>query len=552
MLPPTDALPAWPKKLQVPAMHWFRPAFIGAVLAVAAILIFTGLAHYAFWDDEAATALGAKAILRVGYNSALIDHGNIVAYRHGATLKGLRNRVEPLLGPYMTAASFAVFGLHTWSGRLPFAFFGLGTIALTLFWARRESWQMLGVLAIGLIGNVSLILYARNCRYYTLSIFFSLALAYIYFRRKADYRSVAAFAALSILLFASSYLNYLAFYVCLTVDYIVWRRDVSPISWRLMLCLFIPQLVINGVIASVWNPFVTQHGESLLLNSSSNKWTLFFWQWRDADQCEFFSFPLLLLAFGVGLAQRRPLLVRGCLALAVYIIAVTLASPQAIYSTDVADVRYLTPIIPLAIALETIVICVLFESREWLPFAAALVVFGTNLLNGGPFLRDGFRSTLISYIGELIDPPSDPFKPTAEWIDRHIPEGSSIWVEPDYSAYPLMIRAPRALYAWQLTWPPGPGYADLPRIHFMGQLPPDYLVAFGPSLDFMTGFLDRWKRPDVTYKQVAMIDTYWKDLYRPELMQRSFESTTNYNPRTDAVYILERTAPPLPPNRQMK
>ena len=215
---------------------------IGVTLIIAAILLFTGLGFHAFWDDEAATALGAKGILRTGYNSALIDYGNIVAYNNGSALKGYENRIEPLLASYVTAASFALFGINTWSGRLPFAFFGFGTFALILFWARRERLPLLIVLAIGLIGNVSLILYSRNCRYYAPSIFFSVAAAYIYSQKKRDSRSLVIFVGLSIGLLLSNYLNYIAFYVCLGLDYIVWERRRMPLSWRMLLFLFIPAI----------------------------------------------------------------------------------------------------------------------------------------------------------------------------------------------------------------------------------------------------------------------------------------------------------------------
>ena len=248
---------------------------IGTTLAVAAILLFAGLGHYAFWDDEAATALGAKAILRTGYNSALLDHGNIVAYRNGIALHGFSNRVEPLLAPYLTAASFAVFGVHAWSGRLPFALLGLSTFALMLYWMRHEDRRVLAVLAIGLIGNVSLILYARNCRYYALAIFASLAVVYFYQRLRPDPRRVAEFVGASLLLFVSNYLNFFALYVCLALDYLVWRRRQAPLPWRTLLWVLGLQVIVGGIIANVWNPFQTQHGGAVFQNTVWERWKLF-------------------------------------------------------------------------------------------------------------------------------------------------------------------------------------------------------------------------------------------------------------------------------------
>ena len=287
-------------------------------------------------------------------------------------------------------------------------------------------------------------------------------------------------------------------------------------------------------------------------NSLADKWTLFFWQWRDTDQCEFFSFPLLLLALGLGITQRRPLLVRGCAALFAYAAVITLVSPQRVSLTPVADIRYLAPLIPLGIFVEAAALCAFFEGYSLLLAAAAVVAFGTNLLNGGPFLRDGLRSTLISYLGELAHPPIDPYAPTADWINEHIPEGSFVCVLPTYATYSLMIRAPRALYGWQLSSPPKQQFAGLPAAYFVGQSAPDYVVVFGPVPDDINKFMQTFLGLDVTYTQVATINVYWMNAYRPELFQREFEPITKFDPNKEAVFVFKRTEPPLAAGREMQ
>jgi len=110
-----------------------------------------------------------------------------------------------------------------------------------------------------------------------------------------------------------------------------------------------------------------------------------------------------------------------------------------------------------------------------------------------------------------------------------------------------MFHAPKALYAWQLEWPPRPDFAFLPRIHFQGQEPPDYLIAFGPSIDQVTQTIQKSMRPEVKYQQVAAINVFWRDLYRPELFWHVFEPITGFDPKTQAIYILKRTSPPVEP-----
>jgi hypothetical protein len=124
-----------------------------------------------------------------------------------------------------------------------------------------------------------------------------------------------------------------------------------------------------------------------------------------------------------------------------------------------------------------------------------------------------------------------------------VPEGKSIWVLPDYAAYPLMFHAPRAVYAWQLPWPPRADFARLDPVNFQGLQAPDYLVAFGPALGEMARTLQSWNRPDVRYQPVATLDVFWKDTYRPELMWRTFAPITGFDPKTQAIYIFERVSP---------
>jgi hypothetical protein len=166
-------------------------------------------------------------------------------------------------------------------------------------------------------------------------------------------------------------------------------------------------------------------------------------------------------------------------------------------------------------------------------------------IDGQRLLDNGIRVTIFSYIEELIRPPPEPYTPAAQWINEHVPAGDSIWVMPDYATYPLMFHAPGALYAWQLEWPPRPDFAKLPRIHFIGQEPPDYLIAFGPSLPGMAQAIRNLNRPDVSYKQVATINVFWKDLYRPELIWRTFQPISNFDPKTQAVYVFQRVGPPI-------
>jgi hypothetical protein len=517
-----------------------RPLWIFPALAVWVFLIFTQLGHYALWDDESLVALSAKGVQRTGDTSVLLNHGNIVAYRNGLHIHDFADRALPPLDCYLAAASFDFFGVSAWSARLPFALFGLGTGLLLFLWARDLPIVQRWVFLAAVFGNVSLILFSRQCRYYSLTLFFSVAIVFVYTRWKGGARDLVLLAALSVCLFASNVMSYGALYLALALDYVIWGRKRQHLNRLQWIALFGPQLFLCGLIGSVWNPFRTTLGTYEAANTLLDRLSLFFWCWRDMDRCEFFALPLLLLALGVGIFQRRTWMIRGCVAIAVYVAAIALVSPQLIRQSAESEVRYLAPVIPLALALEAGALVALLQKRTALLIVAAVLAFGTNLFNGGPFLSWGLRSTLLSYLGELSLPQAEPYTPTADWINEHVPENASVWVTPYYAAYPLMFAAPRALYAWQLSWPPRPDLAGLPAIQFAGRQAPDFIVTFGPARGEVAQFMKSKSLPGFHYRFVTTLNYFWKDMYRPELYWRTFESVTTFNPEKDGVSIYQR------------
>lgn len=538
--------------------HLQRLAIYVLVIALNSLFLFARLGHYAIWDDEAMISLVAKGVLRTGDTSVLPDDHNIVAYRNGLLVRDLHDRSTPPLAAYLTAGSFAIFGESAWAARLPFALFGLATVALLLWWLRCAAVDCLTMLlfALAILGNVSFFLYCRNCRYYAPTLFFSVAIAFFYLRWKGAMSGLLTISLLSILLFAANYMAYVLLYLCILADYFIWRRKERSLSWQNWLGLLGPQFIANAAIASIWNPLKTQFGSYVAHNDLADRFTLFFWNLRDLNACEFCVGILILAAPFVGLVYKKPWLVRGAVALWVYIVAATAVSPQLVHDTSVADVRYLVPLIPLFLALEVLTLICLFGKKPLLALGIAFVAFATNLLHGGLFFpstllpentRPFTYSTFASYLADLISPPGDPYTPTAAWINANVRAGESVWVEPDYMAYPLMFHAPHAIYAWQLAANnTDPQFAKLPPIHFQGRVPPDYIVAFGPVVQQVAPLIQRWS--GVRYEQCATIDHFWKDLHRPELFWRTFKPIAGYNKQLAAIYVFKRAGSSSPPS----
>ena len=516
-------------------------AVSAGMLVIAAILLFTRLGHYALWDDEALDALSAKAIRLTGDTTAMIGQ-NLIAYRGGILLKGLRHQGMPPLPGYTAALGISLGGETAFGARWAFALCGLLTVALLLrFLMRRAEPRFFLLFCAAMVGNVSLWLFLRQCHYYALTILFTTAAALLVLGIPDTRRKQCAFAALLCLLLAANSIIYVAFMGCLAVDYWLWQRKTSPLDRTAWLLLLVPQLLVGLVFIFLWNPLATRFGAYLGQNSLANRLTILWWNLRDLNRCEFGAGVLLLAAPFVGLARRNVLLIRGTVAFLIFIVVESALSPQTVKFASVADVRVLAPLIPLAAALGTGVLHEL--PRHWRLRIAPIAAFAffTNFPNGGPMLPSGTRSTFASFIGELMHPPDDPYTPVAKWINEHMRTGESVWVMPDYMAYPLMFHAPDALYAWQLKPPAAPQFSHLPPIHFAGLVAPDYVIAFGPVVRQIVPIISSWDR--IRYERVVAIDHFWKDMHRPELFWRTFTPITNFDRASESIYIFQRVEP---------
>ena len=90
-----------------------------------------------------------------------------------------------------------------------------------------------------------------------------------------------------------------------------------------------------------------------------------------------------------------------------------------------------------------------------------------------------------------------------------------------------------------------PQFKDLPDIHFKGVVLPDYIIIFGPMVAQIRAMLQQWRGQGADYEEIYRINTFWKDLYRPELFWRTFKPITGSDPETQAIYIFKKTSETL-------
>ncbi|MCX5789346.1 MAG: hypothetical protein NTX64_12685 [Elusimicrobia bacterium] len=520
-----------------------RLAILAVFLAGAAFMLFWNLGRYALWDDETMTALAAEGVIETGDTSAM--HGrNIAAYREGLLLKGLHDRSTPPLASYLAAVSLRVFGPSAWAARIPFAALGFSLMlfAAAVIWRSDPSLLSTFLWSAAILGNTSLMLFLRQCRYYSPVILLSVLIGFLYLKWEKGFSQLAALSILSFLLFAANSMNWLALSACLLVDYLFWKRKTEPIGVGQALAVIAIQGLLCGLLALIWNPLFTRFGSSVHAGSGWDRFELFYWNLRDLNAAEFMAGGLVLLAIPVAILRRDSWLMRGLAAIVVFVGVVSLVSPQTIANTRVADVRYLAPLIPVGIGVGVRLLTLLFSNAAGWAVVVALVAFWTNILNG-TIIKQGMRSVPAEYLHELLTPNQEPYTPVIAWVNSHVKEGESIWVLPDHMTYPLMFHAPQAVYAWQLarSQRSDPEFKDLPPIHFKGVQSPDYLVVFGPAVVTVRSLIRNWKAAGVSYQEVGRINAFWKDLYRPELFWRTFTPILNYDPETQAIYIFKKS-----------
>jgi hypothetical protein len=508
-------------------------------ILLSAILLFTHLGHYALWDDEAITALTARGVWRTGDTSAIAGH-NYVLYRNGLITRDLKDRATPPLQFYVVAPFLGLLGDTPLAARLPFAVLGIACVSLVLYWLKKSdadatTWLLT---AIAIIGNVSFMLYFRQCRYYGLTMFFTVAAGYAYLHVNS-HRNKIILSIVMLLLLAANYMTFAAVVTAMLFDYLIWQRRRSRIAFRDLLLIALPSIWIGGAIVWIWNPLrIAEPPPAIHHSWITERLILLWWNLRDLDACEMGPGILLLASPLLFFIRRDAWLLRSFVALSVCIVVISIVSPQHVGPTSIADVRYLSALIPLCIAVS--VLALRQFPRGFALFIGAIAFF-TNALNASFFATSSLHSTPYLYALELLHPPSEPITPVVQWIDANVKRDESIVVVPPHMIYPLMFHAPQAIYAWQLSAPVRPDLAALPRIHMAQQSSPDYVILFSEHRAGIGQVTLPTPEPTM-YQRIAQLNVWGHDAFRPELFLRTF-LPVKFDPQTQGVLIFRKVEP---------
>ncbi len=519
-----------------------------AVMVVAsAVLLLARLGHYAPWDDEAITAMTSRSLWRTGDTSSRPDDHNLIAYRNGLLVRNFKDRFTPPLQFFLLAPAIGLFGDGNLAIRFPFAICGAITVAIGLRWLWRAlppSPLLWWAAAFILLTNVEFFLFFRQCRYYGLAMMLTTATAYLYCHRTGRTRGIWGLSIVMASLLMAQYLDYAAAVGCLVVDYAIWGRRHRRITLPQWFVLIVPQLVVAAIVCPIWNPIARQHEAGP--DGFPHHWfpdhlRLLWMNGRDLVACDFVVLPLLLASPVLWFKRRSPALLRGPTAIAVFIGVVSLLVATAAQESQTAEVRYLAPLIPVCLGVGIVAVRGTLALNppvriSVLALSALSVMVGTSVHDREPTVL----SVPLSFYAELARPAVEPYTPTIAWVNQHVPAGASVFVAPDYMAYPLMLRAPGPTYAWQLNDPPRADFAGVAPVHIHGRVPPDYMIAFGTSqmARGVPDALHELARRGVRYDLIDTLPYYWHDMFKAERVWHAFGTVKAG--KGEAIYIYRR------------
>ncbi|HVC98376.1 MAG TPA: hypothetical protein VND64_32215 [Pirellulales bacterium] len=443
-----------------------------AVVSFAALLLFFDLGGKYLWQDEAATAVLARRLVRFGTPRAY-DGVNLISLDHFAAedeaeaaaragdpraavnyyisrgdLKADTTWKWQPWGQFVVAGgSFLAFGESTWPARFPFAMAGLATVIVLFHLVWRESgdlsWAVLSATLLSCNGYW--ILHCRQCRYYSLtSLGLVLTLAGYIRWQNGKRGGAASFVSAAWLWFQ---MDYGTIWPVLAILFADACRVPPRQLWR--------PVLVGLLLGLSLAPFVFYYELWGRMSVATGTWATRFA--RTVFDTNAFLVPLPVLAAAGWLSfsakgerSRLPRLAVLCVAaLQVWVPSV---APAAFF-------RYQVAIAPLAALLTAWTALRLVERlfagrrlRLWLAAAITSAIALTPLLSAPgavlvprsawpvPTLGTPFRDDLVHMLSEVFGSRPDPNAVVISWLAQHARPEDEILV--NYEDVPLMFYLP--------------------------------------------------------------------------------------------------------------
>jgi hypothetical protein len=366
-------------------------------------MLLANLGNQYLWEDEAQTALVSQTILTQGVPRGY-DGKNFFSQENGAEYgDNYIWRWHTWLPFYVLAGFYKIFGVSTFVSRLPFALFGVGTVVATYFFARAfwPDTRIPAIASVLLAISVPFLLLCRQCRYYSMTMFFCMLSlhAYVALLHGKKYAAVMLFVT-STLLFHSLHIYVVVLFAAMLLHAILLHRD----RLKLLLVVIAAVMLVNGpwLVWLAGMNYRKPHGDEV-------RQPLLLIAWVGISSV--FPFWLFIVAAIVAVVRRvrtgwflfRERLFWEKLSLPVFfvifnIVVIIVISPLPYF-------RYVAPSVPLVIILVAVIID---AAAKVSPVFAVVVV--ASLIAGGQ-LKD--------YLYEITHDYDGPIEGIVSYLNEH-------------------------------------------------------------------------------------------------------------------------------------
>ncbi len=487
--------------------------FILAATLAAALLILTNLGNTYLWSDEAHTALLAKTILSHGmpkgtdgFNSYSVD----ISGNNSDTDKKGTWVLTPWLS-YYVAAPFTLLPAEgsEWALRLPFALFGIFTVPLVYLLARRLFDRKTAAgSAVFLVLCVPFLLYSRQCRYYSMAMFFSvwLLIAYDKFlKNEKGYFQHTFFSQL--FLFHTNYMIWTGMVAGLAAHFLIFNFDRKRLENAFFLAVYSLIFHLPWILM-----FAKKAGRDV---AEPGKYVENFRNFLIGVNNYLLPLGFLLAAFLILWFSGKKVKDSSKKMAALLAILIMTNIAAACLSTGYFF-RYLVGVIPAALILQAFLCMEVFERQKAVGIAIMLVLAGSNLF-AVPVERvfkittwdtqnkSFLRLPLLDYSYELTHEYRGPVRGIAEYLREHARDGQKVAIT--YGDLPLKYYLPKLRIVGGLDGvdleKERAGEADwiIPRHYTMKGLKPvnEYLLSHADSKEYEQIEINY---PDYTFENI--------------------------------------------------
>ncbi len=534
------------------------------LLCTVTYLSFTGLTNNCFWDDEAHVAFFAKNYVKTGQLTGY-DGRNFYGIFNGGLLNKNLTTINPPLEYLVCALSFKLFGISTWAGRFLFVLFGIASLIIFFLLLKEKSFKLRWYSLILLAFSYSFLLNIRQCRYYSLVIFFSL-LTYFFYKRFLSSQKIVNVVMLFIslfLLFESQYLISCVFAFSIGANHLLFhRRALDRQAWIKILigcgCFGIIVMVLIFGFNILERPDIRHHynfGGYIV-----SRFVFLVYYIRDLDEIGYISgFYIIIMILLTKVYRKEPFFPKdvfewSCF-IAIYVFFLSLFSPQLIewrgIRNNTSIIRYMVVLLPFAAYFTGTILAIIHEKCGVLFTMVLLVITLTTNLFSFRMGTAKFRWLLPGYIKEIHSDYETPFEAAISYLEKNTIYNDTVYAVPEHMGLPLLFYLGDELkigFAVRKdTKLPKAKLDTLKAPVFIDRYFPNLVVAFGLKkvTEIRMNFFIRGKytyksRPPNRLPYKERLGVFRLDLTRPELNQHSFSPVKKYNSDIDDIYIFER------------